>query len=77
MKDAERDDILRQLGERTAWIQGKLEEVHLRTAEIPRLLENQREAKLHLKMLWGLVVTGALISAPAVFAHVMEVLSGR
>ena len=75
MNDKERDAVLLILSERTAWIAGKLEEVHLRTSEIPRLADTSKEARLHIKLLWAAVIAGIVATAPAVFAAARALIS--
>jgi hypothetical protein len=74
MTEKERDKAMMKLLERTAWLQGRLEDIHLQTSEIPRLREHAKEVRTNIKLLWGSIVVGALVSAPAVYAHAMEVL---
>jgi hypothetical protein len=56
-------------------MKGKLEEVHLRTAEIPRLADNSKDARAHIKLLWAAVIAGIIATSPAVFAAAQALLN--
>jgi hypothetical protein len=60
-----------KISENQAYLRGRLEEIHSRTAEIPSIVTSQAMLKRNVTVAWFFILAGMLVSAPAVFASLI------
>jgi hypothetical protein len=61
-----------KISENQAYLRGRLEEIHSRTAEIPAIVTSQTILKRNVMVAWLFIFGGMLLSAPAVFASLIS-----
>jgi hypothetical protein len=60
-----------KIAENQAYLRGRLEEIHSRTAEIPALVTSTSILKRSVNIAWLFIIMGMAVSAPAVFASLI------
>lgn len=63
-----------KIGETQAYLRGRLEEIHSRTAEIPSLITGQTIVRKSLVVAWTAIILGMLATAPSVFTSLIALM---